>query len=117
MCGTAIESPCAVAAQLRRGQGRRISPSRASTTPGPVARHFDVKGYLGTTGIGPRPHRVCARLRSCGMVDEMLSGRYGDEPAVEAYMLCSVCADLRISEVVDHAQLGGVVIFSQAAFE
>ena len=30
---------------------------------------------------------------------------------VDAYMLCSVCGDLRISEIVDHAELGGVVLF------
>jgi acetamidase/formamidase len=33
------------------------------------------------------------------MVD-LLSRRHGMSP-VEAYMLCSVCADLRISEIVD----------------
>lgn len=31
---------------------------------------------------------------------ELLSKRYGYEP-VDAYMLCSVCADLRISSIVD----------------
>jgi acetamidase/formamidase len=31
---------------------------------------------------------------------ELLMRRFG-MPAVEAYMLCSVCADLRISEIVD----------------
>ena len=31
---------------------------------------------------------------------DLLSGRFGMAP-VEAYMLCSVCADLRISEIVD----------------
>ena len=34
-----------------------------------------------------------------GMVD-LLATRFGLAP-VEAYMLCSVCADLRISEIVD----------------
>jgi len=31
---------------------------------------------------------------------ELLSKRYGYAP-VDAYMLCSVCADLRISSIVD----------------
>jgi amidase len=34
-----------------------------------------------------------------GMID-LLTKRHGMS-ALEAYMLCSVCADLRISEVVD----------------
>jgi amidase len=34
-----------------------------------------------------------------GMID-LLTRRHGMSP-VEAYMLCSVCADLRISEIVD----------------
>ena len=42
------------------------------------------------------------------MID-LLAARYGLAP-VDAYMLCSVCGDLRISEIVDHAELGGVVL-------
>ncbi|HET7718088.1 MAG TPA: acetamidase/formamidase family protein, partial [Bauldia sp.] len=40
-----------------------------------------------------------ARGATARMVD-LLSARHGLSP-VEAYMLCSVCADLRISEIVD----------------
>jgi acetamidase/formamidase len=40
-----------------------------------------------------------ARAALRGMI-ELLMRRFG-MPAVEAYMLCSVCADLRISEIVD----------------
>ena len=38
-------------------------------------------------------------MRSGAMID-LLSARHGMAP-VEAYILCSVCADLRISEIVD----------------
>jgi acetamidase/formamidase len=68
------------------------------TTPGPVARHFDGRGYEVTTGIGPDLFQ-CARDAVTQMID-LLSARHGMAP-VEAYMLCSVCADLRISEIVD----------------
>jgi acetamidase/formamidase len=33
------------------------------------------------------------------MID-LLTGRHG-MPAIDAYLLCSVCGDLRISEIVD----------------
>jgi acetamidase/formamidase len=51
-----------------------------------------------TTGIGPDLFQA-ARDAVSAMID-LLSGRHGMSP-VEAYMLCSVCADLRISEIVD----------------
>jgi acetamidase/formamidase len=37
--------------------------------------------------------------------------RYGYEP-IDAYMLCSVCADLRISSIVDVPKLGGFLLLS-----
>ena len=67
-------------------------------TPGPVSRHLDSKGYEVTTGIGP-DLMTGARMAVSEMV-ELLSRRYGYAP-IDAYMLCSVCADLRISSIVD----------------
>ncbi|MGZ5239088.1 MAG: acetamidase/formamidase family protein, partial [Caldimonas sp.] len=67
-------------------------------TPGPVTDHFDKKGYEVTTGIGP-DLMAGARMAVSEMI-ELLSKRYGYEP-IDAYMLCSVCADLRISSIVD----------------
>ena len=43
------------------------------------------------------------------MID-LLAAEHGLDP-VDAYMLCSVCGDLRISEIVDHAELGRLVLF------
>ncbi len=68
------------------------------TTPGPVTRHLDAKGYEVTTGIGP-DLMTGARDAVAGMID-LLARRHG-MAAVDAYMLCSVCADLRISSIVD----------------
>src|SRR5258708_7678181 len=66
-------------------------------TPGPVTDHFDKKGYEVTTGIGP-DLMAGARMAVSEMV-ELLSKRYAYAP-VAAYMLCSVCADLRILSIV-----------------
>jgi acetamidase/formamidase len=97
VCGTAIESPCTVAAKFELVKGANL-PSPRFTTPGPVSRHLDVKGYEVTTGIGPDLMEG-AKAAVSGMID-LLSKRY-NMAAVDAYMLCSVCGDLRISEVVD----------------
>lgn len=97
VCGTAIESPFNVVAQLDLVKGANLKMPRF-TTPGPVTRHLDEKGYEVTTGIGGDLMEG-ARAAVSQMVD-LLAGRYGYDP-VDAYMLCSVCGDLRISEIVD----------------
>jgi acetamidase/formamidase len=97
VCGTAIESPMSVALTLEVVKGAKLKTPRF-TTPGPVTRHLDKKGYEVTTGVGPDLMEG-ARSAVSQMID-LLSFRHGMS-AVDAYMLCSVCADLRISEIVD----------------
>ena len=97
VCGTAIESPCTIAAKFELVKGANLAFPRL-TTSGPVTRHLDVKGYEVTTGIGP-DLMAGARAAVSGMID-LLSKRYNMN-AVDAYLLCSVCGDLRISEIVD----------------
>jgi amidase len=84
------------------------------TTPGPVTRHFDAKGYEVTTGIGPDLMEA-ARAAVRSMID--LLGRQHGVPAVDAYMLCSVCADLRISEIVDVPNWTVSFYFPRVVFE
>jgi acetamidase/formamidase len=97
VCGTAIESPCSLAAKFELIKNANLTFPRF-TTPGPVSRHLDLKGYEVTTGIGP-DLMAGAKAAVSGMID-LLSARYKMNP-VDAYMLCSVCGDLRISEIVD----------------
>tara|TARA_E500000331_G_scaffold358363_1_gene424664 strand:- start:195 stop:1133 length:939 start_codon:yes stop_codon:yes gene_type:complete len=97
VCGTAIESPMDVTVRFDLVKGAGPAFPRF-TTPGPVTRHLDEKGYDVTTGVGP-DLMVGARNAVCEMID-LLTARHGMAPE-EAYMLCSVCADLRISEIVD----------------
>jgi acetamidase/formamidase len=97
VCGTAIESPMNVVLTLDLVKQANLKMPRF-TTPGPVARHLDEKGYEVTTGVGPDLF-AGARAAVSQMVD-LLSARHGMAP-VDAYMLCSVCGDLRISEIVD----------------
>ena len=97
VCGTAIESPMDVVLQFELVKGANLKMPRY-VTPGPVTRHLDAKGYEVTTGIGP-DLMTGARAALSGMID-LLGKRYGYS-AIDAYMLCSVCGDLRISSIVD----------------
>ena len=97
VCGTAIESPMQVALRFELLKETPLAFPRF-TTPGPVTRHLDSSGYEVATGIGPDLMEA-ARGAVRSMVD-FLGARRG-MAAVDAYMLCSVCGDLRISEIVD----------------
>jgi len=97
VCGTAIESPMNVVLTLDLVKSAKLKMPRF-TTPGPVSRHLDEKGYEVTTGVGSDLF-AGAQAAVSQMVD-LLAARHGMAP-VDAYMLCSVCGDLRISEIVD----------------
>ena len=113
VCGTAIESPCSVTARFDLIKGANLAFPRF-TTRGPVARHLDSKGYEATTGIGPDLFEA-ARQAVMGMID-LLSKRHGMS-AVDAYMLCSVAGDLRISEIVDMPNWVVSFYFPRVVFE
>jgi acetamidase/formamidase len=97
VCGTAIESPMRVSLQFDLIAQTPLAYPRFRTA-GPVTRHLDAKGYEVATGIGPDLMQA-ARAAVRSMID-LLTQRHG-LPAIDAYMLCSVCGDLRISEIVD----------------
>jgi len=97
VCGTAIESAMDVEITLDLVKGAAPKSPRF-TTSGPDPRGLDRKGHEVTTGIGP-DLMVAARDAVARMVD-LLSAEYGMAPE-DAYMLMSVCADLKISEIVD----------------
>ncbi|MDV6376493.1 acetamidase/formamidase family protein [Deinococcus arenicola] len=97
VCGTAIESAMHVTLRFTLKKAAHLKTPRFST-PGPVTGHIDQMGYQVTTGIGPDLY-AAAQDATRSMVDFMTS-EYGLSPQ-DAYLLCSVAADLRISEIVD----------------
>ncbi|HET7412590.1 MAG TPA: acetamidase/formamidase family protein, partial [Pararhizobium sp.] len=113
VCGTAIESPMNTVLTFELEKGANLRMPRF-TTPGPVARHLDVKGYEVTTGVGSDLMEG-AKAAVSQMID-MLAGRYNIDP-VEAYMLCSVCGDLRVSEIVDMPNWVVSFYFPRCVFE
>jgi len=113
VCGTAIESPMRVALQFDLIKQTPLSYPRFRTA-GPVTHHLDAKGYDVTTGIGPDLMEA-ARAAVRSMVD--LLTRERGMPAVDAYLLCSVCGDLRISEIVDLPNWTVSFYFPRIVFE
>jgi acetamidase/formamidase len=97
VCGTALESPMRVALRFELLKRTPLSFPRL-ITPGPVTRHLDERGYRVSTGIGPDLMEA-ARAAVRSTIDWLTRER--GMPAIDAYLLCSVCGDLRISEIVD----------------
>ncbi len=113
VCGTAIESPMRVALRFDLLKREPLAYPRF-VTPGPVARHLDQRGYEVTTGIGPDLMEA-ARAAVRSMIE--LLARERGMPAVDAYLLCSVCGDLRISEIVDVPNWTVSFYFPRIVFE
>jgi acetamidase/formamidase len=97
VCGTAIESQMDVEATIELVKDARLKSPRFTTTE-PVTRHLDGMGYEVTTGVGP-DLMTGAREAVSRMID-LLTAEHGYS-ATDAYLLSSVCGDLRISEIVD----------------
>lgn len=94
ICGTGIETPATV--RLRVGLERGAAPQSPMIETD--ARAQRTGRALATTGIGPDLMEA-ARDAARALVDE-LARRTGLAP-VDAYLLASIAADLKISEVVD----------------
>ncbi|MSP82606.1 MAG: acetamidase [Alphaproteobacteria bacterium] len=97
LAGSAIESSMDVALRFDILRGQPLD-GPYFVTPGPVTRHLDRDGYYVTSGIGP-DLMAAARSAVRRMIDLLVRDHH--LRPVEAYMLCSVCADLRLSEVVN----------------
>ncbi|MER3482918.1 MAG: acetamidase [Meiothermus sp.] len=97
VCGTAVETPMRLRLKLDLWKGANLKRPEFDLPYLPTA-HIDSKGYYATTGIGPDLfHAAQDAVR--GMIDHL--GREYKLGPEQAYMLCSVAVDLRISEVVD----------------
>jgi len=100
VCVTGIEAPMYAALRLTLQRGRRL-PAPQFLTAGGLTPRVDHAGYYATTGIGPDLYRGAQdALRA--MIAH-LRETYGLS-AEDAYVLSSLCVDLKISEIVDAGQ-------------
>ena len=97
VCGTAIETPMRVLTRLTVRKDVHLTGPEFYTAGGESATRPIGQRY-GTDGIGP-DLLGAARDAVRRMID-WLAPEHSVAPA-EAYMLCSVAVDLRISEIVD----------------
>ncbi len=113
VCGAAIESPMNVILKFELIKGLALATPQF-TTSGPVTDHLSAKGYEVTTGIGP-DLMTGARVAVGNMI-ELLGNEYGLSPS-DAYILSSVCGDLRISGIVDSPNWVTSFYFPRVVFE
>src|SRR3954463_11052064 len=100
VCVTGLESPMYGALRFTLHKDHPI-PAPQYRTSGPLAPRVADGPWYGTTGVGPDLY-VGAQEAVRAMVDH-LSAEHGLSPE-DAYLLCSLCVDLRISEIVDAGQ-------------
>ena len=92
-----IESPMVVTLRFRLRKGRPI-PGPQFVTAGPLTAKYDRKGYYATTGMADDLMEA-AREATRSMVAHLVATH--DLSPEDAYILCSVAVDLKISEVVN----------------
>jgi len=100
VCVTGIEAPMHGELRFTFQKGRRI-PAPQYQTAGPLMPRVDAGGWYGTTGVGPDLYGA-AQDAVRAMIDH-LAEEY-ELSREDAYVLSSLCVDLRISEVVDAGQ-------------
>lgn len=96
VCITGIEAPMKVTLRISLRKSHTI-PGPQFLTPSPLTR-ADTRGYFATTGIEPDLMEA-TRQAVRHMVDHLVRER--GLTREEAYLLCSVAVDLKVSEVVD----------------
>jgi acetamidase/formamidase len=97
VCGTAIETPMQATVRLTVRSDLHLRGPEFLTAPGAAAETPIGRRYA-TDGIGPDLLQA-ARDATLRMIEWL--GREHGVAAQDAYMLCSVAVDLRISEIVD----------------
>ncbi len=97
ICVTGLESP--MYATLRFSVEKRSIPfPQFRTAPGSLTRRVDHGSWFATTGVGGDLYEN-AQNATRAMIDH-LTANYGLSRE-DAYLLCSLVVDLKISEIVD----------------
>jgi acetamidase/formamidase len=100
VCVTGIEAPMAGSFRLTVEKGRSI-PAPQWSAPGPLTRRVDAGGFYATTGVGPDLF-VASQDALRAMIAHLTATR--SLSSEDAYVLASLCVDLKISEIVDAGQ-------------
>lgn len=98
VCGTAIEAPMSVELRLSVRRDLDVEAPEFDVTRPLERPAAAAAGYHATTGVGP--DLMAATRQAVERMIAYLERHHGLE-AEQAYALCSVAVDLKISEVVD----------------
>jgi acetamidase/formamidase len=97
VCGSGIECEATVTLRFNLMKGHQMQ-ELAFRMPGAMTASWNTAGWMGVTAHGP--DLFAASQQAIRYMIEYLGRAHGLTPA-EAYVLCSACVDLRISEIVD----------------
>jgi acetamidase/formamidase len=112
MCGTAVECPMFASLRFTLEKGRSI-PAPQYRTPAPLTPRVDSAPFYGTTGVGGDLY-VAAQDAVRAMIDHISETHSLSRE--DAYVLCSIAVDLKISEIVDGGQYIVSALLPEAIF-
>ena len=112
VCVTGLEAPMYASLRFTLEKGRAL-PGPQYRTPAPLTPLVDTMPFYGTTGVGGDLY-VAAQDATRAMV-EHIARTSGLDP-VDAYVLASLCVDLKISEIVDAGQYIVSALLPEAVF-
>ena len=115
VCVTGIECPMEFSLRFNVVKGRTLPPWRYEfvTPPGSLQPRFDAKCYFVHTALGP-DLMTNAKNAVRGVIDWL--GKEKDLSPEDAYVLCSLAADLKISQIVDAPNWGVSAYLSLSVF-
>ena len=112
VCVTGLEAPMFASLRFSLHKGHSI-PGPQYRTPAPLTGRVDSAPFYGTTGVGADLY-VAAQDAIRAMVDHLASTY--DLGREDAYLLCSLAVDLKISEIVDAGQYIVSALLPEAIF-
>jgi acetamidase/formamidase len=112
VCVTGLEAPMFASLRFTLEKGRSI-PGPQYRTPAPLTPRVDSAPFYSTTGVGGDIY-VAAQDGVRAMVDH-IETTYG-LGREDAYLLCSLAVDLKISEIVDAGQYIVSALLPEAIF-
>ena len=112
VCVTGIEAPMLGVLRFTLHKGRPI-PAPQFSVPGALTPRVDGDGFYATTGVGPDLYAASQdALRA--MIEYLTVTRPLSRE--DAYLLASLCVDLKISEIVDAGQYVVSAVLPLAVF-
>jgi acetamidase/formamidase len=112
VCVTGLEAPMFASLRFTLEKGRSI-PGPQYRTPAPLTRRVDSAPFYATTGVGGDLY-AAAQDAVRAMIDHIATSY--DLGREDAYLLCSLAVDLKISEIVDAGQYIVSAVLPEAIF-